>query len=145
MKKFIFAVSALALATTAAFADVIADRKAVMKENGKQVGVLVKMVKGEADFDAAAVLAALTALNNNVQQIDVAASFPAGSDKGDTTASPKIWEDMAGFQAQVDKFKAVTAAAVAAPAQDLEALKPQVGAIGQTCSSCHETYRIKKG
>ena len=145
MRKFVFAISALALATTAAFADVIADRQAVMKENGKQVGVLVKMVKGEADFDAAAVLAALTALNNNVQQIDVAASFPAGSDKGDTTASPKIWEDMAGFQAQVDKFKAVTAAAVAAPAQDLDALKAQVGAIGQTCSSCHETYRIKKG
>lgn len=145
MRKFVFAISALALATTAAFADVIADRQAVMKENGKQVGVLVKMVKGEADFDAAAVLAALTALNNSVQQIDVAASFPAGSDKGDTTASPKIWEDMAGFQAQVDKFKAVTAAAVAAPAQDLDALKAQVGAIGQTCSSCHETYRIKKG
>lgn len=145
MKKFVIAVSAIALATTAAFADIIADRKAVMKENGKQVGVLVKMVQGEADFDAAAVIAALTALNNNVQAIDVAASFPPGSDKGDTTASPKIWEDMAGFQAEVDKFKAVTAAAVAAPAQNLEALKPQVGEIGQSCSGCHETYRVKKG
>lgn len=144
MRKLILAISALALATTAAFADVIADRKAVMKDNGKHVGVLVKMVQGETDFDAAAVLAALTALNNNVQAIDVAASFPPGSDKGDTTASPKIWEDMAGFQAEVDKFKAATAAAVAAPAQDLEALKPQVGAIGQSCSSCHEAYRIKK-
>jgi cytochrome c556 len=124
MKKFIIAVSAIAFATTAAFADVIADRKAVMKENGKQVGVLVKMVQGEADFDAAAVMAALTRLNENVQAIDVAASFPPGSDKGDTTASPKIWEDMAGFQAAVDKFKAVTAEAAAAPAQDQEGLTP---------------------
>lgn len=145
MKKFIFAVSAFTLVTSAAFADVITDRQAVMKENGKHVGVLVKMVKGEEAFDAATVLAALTALNDNVQKIDVAASFPAGSDKGDTTASPKIWEDMAGFEAEMDKFKAATAAAVAAPAQDIEALKPQVGAIGQTCSSCHQTYRIKKG
>ena len=145
MRKLIFAISALALVTTAAFADVIADRKAVMKENGKQVGVLVKMVNGEADFDAEAVKAALTALNNNVQAIDVAASFPPGTDKGDTTASPKIWEDMAGFQAEVDKFKQVTAAAAAAPAQDLEALKPQLGSIGQSCQSCHETFRIKKG
>lgn len=145
MKKLVFAIAAVAFATTAAFADVIADRQAAMKENGKHVGVLVKMVNGEAAFDAAAVLAALTALNDNVQKIDVAASFPAGSDKGDTTASPKIWEDMAGFEAEMDKFKAATAAAVAAPAQDLEALKPQLGAIGQTCSSCHETYRIKKG
>lgn len=145
MKKFVIAVSVIALATTAAFADVIADRQAVMKENGKQVGVLVKMVKGEADFDAAAVLAALTALNNNVQAIDVAASFPPGSDKGDTTASPNIWEDPPGFQVEVDKFKAVTAAAVAAAPQDLDALKTQVGAIGQSCSSCHEAFRIKKG
>ncbi|WP_395447621.1 c-type cytochrome [Aminobacter sp. UC22_36] len=145
MKKIVFAVAALALATTAAFADVIADRQAVMKENAKQVGTLVKMVKGETPFDAAAVVAALTALNNNVQKIDVAASFPAGSDQGDTTASPKIWEDLAGFQAQVDKFKAVTAAAVASPAADIDALKAQVGTIGQTCGTCHEAFRVKKG
>ncbi|WP_269932204.1 c-type cytochrome [Aminobacter sp. HY435] len=145
MKKLVFAVTALALISTTAFADVIADRQAVMKANAKEVGVLVKMVKGENPFDAAAVLAALTALNDNVQKIDVAASFPAGSDKGDTTASPKIWEDPATFQAEVDKFKKVTADAVAAPAQDLDALKAQVGTIGQTCASCHETFRVKKG
>lgn len=145
MRKFVLAVSALALATTAAFADIVADRQAAMKDNAKQVGVLVKMAKGEAAFDAAAVLAALTALNSNVQKIDVAASFPAGTDKGDTTASPKIWEDAAGFQAEVDKFKAVAASAAAAPAQDLGALKAQVGAIGQTCASCHQSFRVKKG
>jgi len=44
MKKIVLAVAALALVTTAAFADIIADRKAVMKENAKDVGVLVKMV-----------------------------------------------------------------------------------------------------
>jgi protein involved in polysaccharide export with SLBB domain len=42
MRKLIVAISTLALVTSAAFADVIADRKAVMKENGRQVGVLVK-------------------------------------------------------------------------------------------------------
>lgn len=145
MRKFALAVSAIVLVTGAAFADVIANRQAVMKQNGKQVGVLVDMVRGEADFDAAAVRAALSALNDSVQRIDVAASFPPGSDQGDTTASPKIWEDMAGFQAEMDKFKAVTAAAAAAPAQDIDALKTQVGAIGQSCSSCHGAYRVKKG
>ena len=145
MRKLIFAISALALATSAGLADPIADRQALMKANGKAMKELTGIVKGEAAFDAEAVKAALTMLNNNVQAIDVAASFPPGSDKGDTTASPKIWEDMAGFQAQVDKFKAATAAAAAAPAQDLEALKPQLGSIGETCQSCHETFRIKKG
>lgn len=145
MKRFVVAVSLLALATSAAFADVIADRKAAMKENAREVGVLMKMVKGEADFDAAAALAALTALDGNVQRLDVAATFPAGSDKGDTTASPKIWEDPAGFQTEVDKFKAATADAVAKPPQDLDALKAQVGVIGQSCASCHQSFRVKKG
>lgn len=144
MRKFVLAVAALALTTSAAFADIIADRKAGMKQNAQYVGVLAKMAKGEADFDAAAVQAALTALSNNVQKIDIAVSFPVGSDQGDTTASPKIWEDAAGFQAQMDKFKAVTAAAAAAPAQDLDGVKAQLGTIGQVCASCHQAYRIKK-
>ncbi|MCV3239983.1 c-type cytochrome [Mesorhizobium sp. ZC-5] len=144
MRKLILAISALALAGTAAFADPIADRKALMKANGKAAGQLGAIAKGEQPFDAAAVLAALTTLSEDAAKMDVAALFPAGTDQGDTTASPKIWEDMAGFQAKVDKFKADTAAAVAAPPQDVEAVKATLGALGQNCGGCHETFRIKK-
>ena len=146
MRKLIFAISALAVAGTAALADPIADRQALMKSNGKAAGMLAPMVKGEKPFDAEVVLAALTTLNQNAQKIDVAVLFPAGTDKGgDTTASPKIWEDMSGFQAKMDKFKADEAATVAAPAKDLEALKAQFGMLGQNCGGCHETFRVKKG
>ncbi len=145
MRKLILAISALALAGTAALADPIADRKALMKANGKAAGALSAIVKGEQPFDAAAVMAALTTINENAQKIDTATLFPAGSDKGDTTASPKIWEDMAGFQAKMDKFKADAAAAAAAPPQDVEALKATLGAVGGNCGGCHETFRIKKG
>ncbi len=124
MRKLILAISALALVTSAAFADPIADRQALMKANGKAMGALVPMTKGEKPFDAAVVLDGAEDLNDNAQKMDVAGLFPAGSDtSGDTTASPKIWEDMAGFQAKVDKFKADTAAALAAPPQDVEALE----------------------
>ena len=64
------------------------------------------MAKGETAFDAAAVLTALQGLQANEAKLDIDALFPAGSDKGDTTASPKIWEDMAGFKAANDKYKA---------------------------------------
>jgi cytochrome c556 len=144
MRKLLLAISALALAGSAASADPIADRQAIMKSNGKAAGALAPIVKGEKPFDAAVVLAALTTLNENAQKIDVAALFPPGSDKGKTAASPKIWEDMAGFQAKVDKFKADTAAAVAAPAKDLDALKVQFGMLGKNCGGCHETFRLKK-
>ena len=144
MRKLVIAISMLSLAASAAFADPILDRQALMKERGKLVGGLAKIAKGEADFDAAAVLTALQALQVNAEKFDADALFPAGSDKGDTTASPKIWEDMAGFKAAEDKYLAdVKAAAAAAPA-DVDALKAQVNTIGGDCGTCHQTYRVKK-
>ena len=144
MRTLILALSALALAGSTAFADPIADRQAIMKANGKAVGAIAPMVKGEKPFDAAVVLDALKTLSEDAQKIDVAALFPEGTDKGDTEASPKIWEDMAGFQAKVEKFRADTAAAVAAAPADLDALKAEFGKVAANCGGCHETFRIKK-
>ncbi len=145
MKKLILAFALTALSATASFADPIADRQAIMKAVGKAVGSVVPIAKGEAPFDAAAVAAAFATINENVQKIDVATLFPAGSEVGDTTASPKIWEDMAGFRAAVDKYKADVTAAVAANPADLAAFQAQFGAVTKNCGACHETYRIKKG
>lgn len=146
MRKLLLAISVLALAGTAASADPIADRKALMKANGKAAGQLAAIVKGEQPFDAAAVLAALTTLKEDADKLDAqaAALFPAGSDKGDTTASPKIWQDWAGFEAKIDGFKTDADAAVAAPPADADGVKVALGKIGQNCQSCHETFRIKK-
>jgi cytochrome c556 len=144
MRKLILAISTVALAVSAAYADPIADRKAIMKERGGLIGGLVKMTKGETPFDAAAVLTTLQGLKANEDKVDIDALFPPGSDQGDTTASPKIWEDLAGFKAENDKYKAVIEAAAAAPAQDVAALGAQVGTIGQECGACHETFRVKK-
>lgn len=146
MRKLILAISAIALAGTAAMADPIADRQALMKSDGKAAGVLAPMVKGEKPFDAEAVMAALKTLDENAHKLDVAKLFPAGSETGgDTTASPKIWQDTPEFQAKVEKFKVDTAAAVAAAPRDVDALKKQFGAIGSNCGGCHESFRIKKG
>lgn len=145
MRKLIFAISALALATSASFADPIADRKALMKQNGAVMKTLTGFVKGETAYDAAAVLAELTKLHEDASKMDPATLWPAGSDTGDTTSSPKIWQDQAGFQAAIDKFQKDTAAAVAAAPADLDALKVQMGAVGSNCASCHETFRVKKG
>ena len=114
MRKLILAISALALGHYRGLADPIADRKALMKERGRHRRRACRSGQGREPFDAAEVLAALKTLNANAEKIDVDALFPAGTDQGDTTASPKIWEDMAGFKAAGDKFKADTAAAVAA-------------------------------
>lgn len=145
MRKLVIAISMLALAGSAALADPILDRQALMKERGKIAGGLSKVIKGEEPYDAASVLTALQAMQANAEKFDVDALFPAGSDTGDTTASPKIWEDMAGFKAAGDKYLADVKAAVAAAPADADALKAQFDTIGGDCGTCHQSYRVKKG
>lgn len=144
MRKLILAISAFALGAGTALADPIADREASMKERGKIVGGLSKVVKGEEAFDATAVLEQLKALEANAEKFDVAALFPAGSDQGETEASPKIWEDMAGFKAAEDKYLADVKAAVAAAPANVDALKESFGKVAANCGACHKVYRLKK-
>ncbi len=144
MKRLLLAASFLAIASIAVHADPIEEREALMKANGKIMGQLAPIAKGEKPFDAAIVQAALASLNENAQKLDVAALFPEGSTNAESTASPKIWEDMAGFHKAVDKFKADVADAAAKPPADLAGLQAAMGSIGENCGTCHQNFRIKK-
>lgn len=144
MRTLILAIAALVLANSTAFADPIADRKAIMKERGKLAGTLAPMVKGEKPFDAAVAMTALQGLSENAQRFNVDALFPAGSETGDTAALPAIWQDMPAFKAAAEKFRVDTAAAAAANPQDLDALKVQFNAVTANCGGCHEKFRMKK-
>lgn len=153
MKKILvgalaFAVISTGIAYAASHSSAIDARKAAMKEVGGAMGALSKMAKGEMEFDAAVALASFQKMN------DVSKTygdhFPEGSETGmdsegkETTASPKIWEDMAGFKAAIMKFDTDTAAAVAAAPQSVEQLGPLLGSVGGNCKACHEAFRIKK-
>ena len=144
MKRLFLALSLTAMAASASYADPYADRSAIMKAIGKAVGSVVPIAKGEAPFDAGAVAAAFTEINAQVSKVDVAAMFPEGSNTGESTAAPKIWEDMAGFTAALAKFKTEAAAAAAANPADLAAFQAEFGNLTKNCGACHETYRIKK-
>ncbi|MCO5063150.1 MAG: cytochrome c [Rhizobiaceae bacterium] len=144
MRKFLLALSALALTAGAVHADPEDDREALMKERGRIAGGLVKVMKGETPFDAAATLTALQALAANAEKgVDVDALWPAGS-QGNSESSPKIWEDPAAFKAEAEKYKAAVDASVATPPTDVASLQAAVGAIGKECSACHEVFRVEK-
>lgn len=131
---------ALAALTGTAFAqDPIAARKAAMKKNGGAMGQMVKMVKGEEPYDSAKAKAAVETITASLNGYDTL--FPAGSDTGDTKAGAKIWEDMAGFKAAVAQAEETAKTSAPLAAKDLDGLKAAVGALGQTCSGCHNTYR----
>jgi cytochrome c556 len=145
MKRVLFAGTALAVLTAGAVAwadmDPIKARQTVMKNNGAAIGAMAKMAKGEIPFDPLAVDLALRVMYDS--PLAVATLFPPGSDKGDTKASPKIWEDMAGFQAEAAKLEDAVTKVMATPITDVDGVKAALGVIGPICGECHETYRIK--
>lgn len=148
MKKAALAFSIVAATAATAFAadDPIAVRKALMQSNGAAVGASVGMFKGEIPYSPAVAKAAIAALHASAESFGD--YFPEGSDMGaDTKASPKIWEDMEGFQAALDKYKADAAAAMQAAGKagpaDLATFQAAMGPVLNNCKSCHEAYQLQ--
>lgn len=134
---------AMLLLTLAANAGPIEDRKAKMKTVGKSIGIVAKMAKGQADFDAQAALQAFVDMKAAAAGFEEL--FPEGSETGGKTeAAPAIFTDRAGFEAKQAEFEAtLEKVTVAAPA-DLVALKVSLGEVGANCGTCHKAYRVKK-
>jgi cytochrome c556 len=143
MIRPVLAIVALAVGATvvAAQQDPIAARKELMKSNGAQARAGAAMVKGEAPFDLAKAKTIFTTLEANSAKLKDL--WPAGSDKGDTAALPKIWQDKADFDARIAKLGS-DAKAAEASVKDLDSFKAQFTALGKDCGGCHQTYRAKK-
>jgi cytochrome c556 len=125
--------------------DIVKDRQATMKANGRALGgTLSAMAKGDKPYDQAAVDAALVVLDDTAKKLP--ALFPESTKgmkaEGDYSTSPKLWEDKAGFDAKVASFTKVVTEAKA-KIKDLDSLKANVGGIGKECGSCHEAFRLK--
>jgi cytochrome c556 len=124
--------------------DLVKSTQTIMKNTGKNAGAVGAMVKGEKPYDQATVDAAMVVVDETAKKLPTL--FPVGMKglkaDGDYSASPKIWEDKAGFDAHIASFtKAVTDAK--GKIKDLDSLKATWPAIGKECGGCHETYRVK--
>jgi cytochrome c556 len=144
MIRTVLAVAAIAIGVTAlgAQSDPITTRKALMKEQGAQTKAGAGMAKGEAPYDQAKAQAILANyIETSAKMPDL---FPENSKTGgETTAAPKIWEDMAGFKAGFAKMS-TDAKAAQSSVKDLDSFKAAFGGLTKNCGGCHETYRVKK-
>lgn len=125
--------------------DPVKEAQAIMKANGKNMGgVLSPMFKGEKPYDQAAVDAALAQFDDTAKKLPTMfpASVKGAKWEGDYSASPKIWEDKAGFDAKIASFAKVVSEA-RAKIKDLDSLKANFPGIGKECGGCHETFRLK--
>lgn len=120
-------------------------RQALMSAVGAAAGLGGGMMKGEIAYTPAAGKAAIAAMR--AASLAYGDYFPEGSEFGDTEAAPAIWENRAGFDAELAKFAAAaadaaTASGKAGPA-DVDAFKAAFGPVLGTCKSCHEGFRVK--
>ncbi len=147
MMRTVVVVGTLLLGVGAVMAqqDVVKQTQSVMKANGKNAGALAAMVKGEKPYDQAAVDAALKQFEDTAKKLPTL--FPASTKglkpDGKYSASPKIWDDKAGFDEHIASFAKVVAEAKA-QIKDLDTLKVTFPVVGKQCGGCHETYRLKE-
>lgn len=123
--------------------DAIKARQGCMKAHGKEMGVMVPMMKGEAAFDKAAIDAALAA--TAAACADWAKSWGADTQKGETLetwAKPEVWTDAAGFEAAGKAWYEANEALKAAA--DEAAFKAAFPAVGNSCKGCHDKFRRPK-
>jgi len=131
----------LGLTAVMAQSNPIAERQQTMKGVGAATREGAAIAKGEVAFDAAKAQAVFKTYANAAQKMPTL--FPDSSKTGgETTASPKIWEDQAGFKAAFAKFE--TDASAGATVAGLDGFRTAFGAATKNCGTCHEAYRIKK-
>jgi cytochrome c556 len=138
-------VAALALPGYAAD-DPIAVRQALMDSNGAAAAVAGGMLKDQIPYNPTVAKSAImtwAAVAHAYGDF-----FPEGSlDPARSHASPKIWEDMAGFRKHLGEFGTLTAAAVKAAGKDgppdKAAFAAVAGPVLGTCKTCHQDFRTE--
>src|SRR6478735_7433681 len=121
---FVLAGLALGLSAVTAQSNPIAERQQAMKAIGAATREGAAIAKGDVPFDAAKAQAVFKTYADAAKKVP--GLFPDNSKTGETTASPKIWEDQAGFKAAFAKFEADAAAGAAVTS--LDGFRPAFGA-----------------
>lgn len=117
------------------------------EENFEAIGKAFKAVRGElaAESPDFALIAA-KASDINARAAKIQDHFPAGTSTADgfkTEALPAIWEKPEEFKASAQKLVDESAKlASLAPGGDKAAVAAQAMAMGGTCKSCHDKFRL---
>jgi cytochrome c556 len=134
-------VGAVGIGAAFAQGSVIKQRQDIMESNGKAVGLVSKMAKGETPYDAKAAADAMKSIHGNA--VKFTTLFPEGTEKGeDTRAKPEIWKNKKDFEDWGKQLEDDAAKAQAAAAGGLDSMKTALAALGKTCSGCHDDYRV---
>lgn len=120
--------------------EAVKEREKLMESFKKDAGTMGKMVKGETPYDAAAFQAAADNLAANADK--PWAHYTPESANEESEAKPEVWSKPDEFKQAIEKFTAAAAALkTAAASGKLDDVKKPFGDVGQSCKSCHDTFR----
>ena len=147
MFRTLFVAASIVAITTTVFAqaDLVAARKALMGETGKHMyRALPDMLKGATPYSQAAVDAAFAQMTEANQKLPTlfVASTKDVPPSGRFSLSPKAWDNKADFDAKLANY-AKAVAAERPKVKDIDTLKAAHASIIETCSSCHDSYRVR--
>jgi cytochrome c556 len=113
-----------------------------MEGIGDAMKALGAVAKKEAPFDAKVVQSSAKTIADRLKK--AAELFPEGSASGEveTWAKAEIWSDRENFDKDLEG--AMAAAAALQQVTEEAAFLPALGALGNGCKSCHDTYRRPK-
>lgn len=151
--RSILAASAVILATGIGSVAVAQDlpfpvqaRQGQFKMMGLNIGVIVSMVRGETEYDAARAQAAANNLLA-LSTIDQSFHWPEDTDNVSlvgTRARPEIWDNLPDVIEKWGAFGAAAEGLAAAAGQGLEPMQAALGPVGASCSACHDLYRAEE-
>ena len=125
--------------------DIAVQQDNLMRGQAKYLyGVMLKMMKGDAPYDQAAIDAAITELEASVGKIATVFTPNPKQDVVNSTygSSQKIWQNKADFESKIPPV-AKAIADVKGSVKDVASLKVAYDTIQAKCNDCHETYRLK--
>ena len=139
-----FAAAILVAAAAADVHNVIDYRKDVMLSMAAHLAALTELLAGSLELDENHVEAQAASLGLNAQL--VSSLFPPGSDQGDTSAQPAIWQRPEQFLARAEAAEREGRNLVAAAESgDREFMVQSLKRLADACRNCHREFRFEDG
>ena len=121
----------------------VKQRQAAMVLQGKYLGPIGGMLKGNIPYNADTVALNATFLENLARM--PWDGFQQSTSGVKSAAKPEIYSDAAKFKAAVDTLEAETAKlGAAARAKNEAGVKAAFGGVAKACGSCHDAFRVKQ-
>ncbi|SFB89296.1 Cytochrome c556 [Marinospirillum celere] len=150
-KKAIIAVAAGLLTATSVQADyfdpedAVKYRQALYQVISAQASVMGGMVRGDLDFDGEEINQRARTIAQTAQLLPET-YFPETRGVGNTRMRDRAWNNMEDFQSKGGNFRTALEDLIEASSQsdfDSSKARSAVGALVQSCRSCHDDYRAR--